>query len=441
MRRSAIRRGGWLAASLLLGLGSPASATWSIVIADSETREVAVGTVTCLTSYDLLAIVPVVVVDRGVAAVQASGDFGGTRRPIIFQHLIDGTSPAEILSILAGVSGHQSRQYGIADTQGRMITFTGGSTIQWAGGVTGSAGTMVYAVQGNILAGGCVVPAIEAAILNTGGDIPSRLMAGMQAARLAGGDGRCSCSPSFPTNCGCPPIMFVKAGHIGGMVVARTGDTDDPVCSASGCADGDYFMRLNVVYQSSGATDPVIQLQTAFDNWRNNHNGRPDAIHSLTHFEPARMPPTGAAQGSLEITLLDWRDEPIDFQVQSLTVTHASDSAGISAIGAVTDHGDGTLSVAISAGTAVGTDRFTVTVDDGIRPVILLPLPELRYAALGDYDDDGDVDIGDFGEVAGCLTAPAGGLPDPDCGVFDFDWDGDVDLIDFRVFQGAFTGG
>ena len=61
-----IERG--LAAALSLVLGASAHATWSIVICDSETKEVAVGTVTCLTSYDLLALVPVVVVDKGAAA-------------------------------------------------------------------------------------------------------------------------------------------------------------------------------------------------------------------------------------------------------------------------------------------------------------------------------------------------------------------------------------
>jgi len=205
--------------------------TWSIVIADSETGEVAVGTVTCLTSFDLLAIVPVVVVEKGAAAVQASGDFDGKRRPIIFKHLGLGTPPEEIMDFLDDISGHQSRQYGIVDTQGRALTFTGVQCLSWAGGVTGSLGAMHYAVQGNILAGDCVVPAIEAALLGTEGDIAGRLMAAMEAARDAGGDGRCSCSPSNPTGCGCPPDSFTKSGHIGGMVVARVGDSDDPACT------------------------------------------------------------------------------------------------------------------------------------------------------------------------------------------------------------------
>ena len=220
-----------------LAIVAPSCGTWSIIICDSETKEVAAGTVTCLTSYDLLAIVPVVVVEKGAAAVQAAADFNGIRRPIIFDQLMLGTPPAQILQMLEPITGHQQRQYGIVDTTGQAVTFTGSQTYAWAGGMIGSSGSMHYAIQGNILAGSCVVDAIEQAVLDTEGDIPAKLMAGMLAARATGGDGRCSCSQSNPTSCGCPVPSFIKSGHIGGMVVARPGDTDDPVCNASGCAD------------------------------------------------------------------------------------------------------------------------------------------------------------------------------------------------------------
>ena len=72
------------AIAVAVGASSRALATWSIVIADCQSREVAVGTVTCLNNLDLLAIVPVVVVGKGAAAVQAAGDFDGIRRPVIF---------------------------------------------------------------------------------------------------------------------------------------------------------------------------------------------------------------------------------------------------------------------------------------------------------------------------------------------------------------------
>ena len=387
-----------LAAALVAStVASTSHGTWSIVIADSETKEVAVGTVTCLTNFDLLALVPVVVVGKGGAAVQAAGDFDGIRRPIIFEHLMLGTSPEEILVLLAAIPGHQSRQYGIADTQARMITFTGSSTFQWAGGVIGTQGTMVYAIQGNILAGACVVPAIEQAVLETDGDIPAKLMAGMQAARLMGGDGRCSCSPNNPTGCGCPPLDFLKSGHIGAMVVARIGDPDDRRCNASGCADGGYFMKFNVPFQAPGKPDPVIQLQNMFDDWRADLVGRPDAVQSVVVFDPEPIPPNGVAMTTMQITLLDWQGKPITQPINALAVSHAPDSAGLSMIGKPVDNGNGTFSVPITAGTSPGVDRFIVQVDDGIgRPVTLAPNPTLEYFALGDIDGNGSVGVADL---------------------------------------------
>jgi hypothetical protein len=429
---------------LVLGAASSAWATWSIVIADSNTKEVAVGTVTCLTNYDLLAIVPVVVVGKGAGACQASGDFDGIRRPVMFQQLQLGTPPDEILALLANITGHQSRQYGIADTQGRMITFTGTQCSQWAGGVVGQQGTMVYAIQGNILAGSCVVPAIEQAILNTQGDIPTKLMAGMQAARQKGGDGRCSCSPTNPTHCGCPPPGFTKSGHIGGMVVARVGDTDDTVCNASGCADGDYFMRLNVPFQPTGAPDPVIQLQGLFDAWRNALIGRPDAIQSIVAFTPHTLPPNGLTTGTMLITLNDWQDQRITVPIQSLTVAHAAGSAGISTIGTPTNNGDGTFSVPLTAGTQTGIDRFSIVANDGVRPVTLAPNPALRYFPLGDLNCDGSISFGDINPFVLALTNPTVyATTYPECTALngDINADGTVNFGDINPFVSLLVGG
>jgi hypothetical protein len=286
---------------------------------------------------------------------------------------------------------------------------------------------MVYAIQGNILAGDCVVAAIEQAVVNTDGDIPARLMAGMEAARAAGGDGRCSCSPSNPTGCGCPPASFTKSGHIGTMVVARVGDSDDPSCNASGCADGDYFMSLNVAFQSPGSRDPVVQLQDLFDAWRADLVGRPDAMQSTVAFEPPFIPPNGVSTTTMEIALLDWQGLPVSIPIQSVSVQHAPDSDGLSAIGAVTDTGGGTYSVTLTAGAAPGIDRFVVSVDDGARTTLLAPNPALQYFVLGDLDGDGQVGVVDF---LG-LLALWGPCPDP-C-IADLDGDGVVSVVDFLM--------
>ncbi|MEM7167553.1 MAG: hypothetical protein AAF581_19000, partial [Planctomycetota bacterium] len=64
-----------LAAVAALGVQTPASATWSIVLADTRTGELGVASVTCLAPFDLLALTPVIVVDRGAGVCQSFGDF------------------------------------------------------------------------------------------------------------------------------------------------------------------------------------------------------------------------------------------------------------------------------------------------------------------------------------------------------------------------------
>ncbi len=412
------------AAAALLGLSSQADATWSICMADEQTGEVAVGTVTCLTNLDLLAVVPVVVVGKGSAAVQAAGDLDGIRRPVIFAGLMNGASPQAILDQVANIAGHQSRQYGIVDTNGDTVTFSGANNAQWAGGVTGTVGDIVYAIQGNILAGSCVVPAIEAAVTGTPGDMAEKLMAGMDAARDQGGDGRCSCSPGFPTSCGCPPPSFTKSGHIGGMIVARVGDSDDPVCDANGCADGNYLMRLNVI-AGAGGPDPVDLLQQQFDAWRAGLVGRPDAMQSAVSFDPVIIAPNGVATTTMTITLLDWQGLPITAPISSVTVLHAGDSAGLSSIGAAADQGGGVFDVELTAGTAEGIDRFVVRVNEAARSILLAPNPTFEYFRPGDLDGDGCVDTVDF------LALLALWGPCPGNCLADLDGNGVVDTVDF----------
>lgn len=68
------------------------------------------------------------------------------------------------------------------------------------------------------------------------------------------------------------------------------------------------------------------------------------------------------------------------------------------------------------------------------------PYLEATFDLPGDYDDDADVDVGDFAHWADCMTGPDNGPCDDDCGPFYFDGDTDIDLKDFAAFQSAFTG-
>ena len=215
---------------------STASATWSILIVDTQTGEIAVGSATCVPGINLRASTPVLILGRGAVTAQSAVDTSGANRARIFEGFARGATLGEIFADLAANdNGHDNRQYGFIDATGDALTYSGPQNADWAGGVTGRieagepgpAGDLVYSVQGNILTGEPVVAMAEDAILNTPGDLAEKLMAGMEAAYAFGGDGRCSCSNTDPTGCGAPPVDgFVRTADVGYMLVGRLGDRE-----------------------------------------------------------------------------------------------------------------------------------------------------------------------------------------------------------------------
>lgn len=367
-----------LASLTALSFAIPAFATWSIVMVNTRTKEVAIGSATCLTMFDLQKGASVVVPGLGVGAAQSAVDTTGENRLTIFLGLLRDEDPADILIDLEKQdSSFQFRQYGIVDTQGRAITFTGSQDGQWAGGVTGQIGDVVYAIQGNVLTGEPVVLMAEQAVINTPGSMAEKLMAGMEAARSMGGDGRCSCSPQDPTKCGSPPPDFTKAAHIGYMVASRIGDSIGTCNRQTGCASGDYYMNFNFAFQNSQDPDPVFQLRAAFDQWKLDMVGITDAVESQVSWDKNDIPADGQSKTTLTITLLDINGDPITIPVNTLTITPSPETDGFAVIGDPVDLGNGQYSVEITSRKIEGLAKFEVTVDDGIRPVILMPQPEI----------------------------------------------------------------
>ncbi len=427
----------WLVAMWFLS--SPAWATWSIIIVDGRTKEIAVGSATCLTSFDLQLNLPVVLVDVGAACAQSLVDVNAVNRMIIRDELLSGTDPDQIIAVLAAAGNqHQSRQYGIVDTQWRATTFTGTGAGQYRGGVVGFSGDIYYAIQGNVLTGAPVVSMAEQAVLDTPGDLPTKLMAAMEAARAMGGDGRCSCNIQQPTSCGAPPPSFTKSAHIAFMIVARTGDTDGVCTAGMGCANGDYWMDFNVPFQVTTDPDPVFQLQELFDAFRLDYVGKPDAVHSAVEVHPAAVPGSGTHSAIMTIQLRDWQDNPVTADGWTLSVEHDPKSADLATIGEVTSLGEGAYQVQLQTSGGVGLDKFRVVANDTVRPVVLIPLPELISAAQFDFDMDGDVDAVDYEAVVACIAGPGHPLS-PTCPDGDVDHDLDIDLFDFAEFDRQFT--
>jgi len=349
----------------------PAGATWSIVAADAETQEIVVASATCLTGFDLKRYLPVIVVGKGGGAAQSYVDSTGQRRLIMWNGFLAGLTAQEIVDQLMALPSSALHQHGVAETTvGTSATHTGVSCGAYASGVTGSFGTVHYAIQGNVLTGSPVITLAEQAFVNTPGDLPAKTMAAMEAARSMGGDGRCSCDPQNPTGCGSPPPSFEKSAHVGFLLISRFGDTDDPECTAAGCADGDYFMAFNIAFQQVSDPDPVYQLQALFDNARLDLLGRPDAIASSVSFTEVN-PPGG--EWLLRVELMDWQGALLGHGVQGFTVVHAPESDHVTTIGDIVDLGDGSYEVTLTETGELGVDVFLITADDGIRPVVLPP--------------------------------------------------------------------
>ena len=157
--------------------------TFSIVACDLEEKAWGVAVASKFPAVG--AVVPWARAGVGAVATQsfANTSFG----PRGLEILAGGLSAEETLgSLLENDPDREHRQVGIVDAHGGSATFTGKDCYEWAGGLSGVG----YAIQGNILAGSQVVPAMKKAFLETKGDLPRRLYNALFAGDLAGGDRR-----------------------------------------------------------------------------------------------------------------------------------------------------------------------------------------------------------------------------------------------------------
>src|SRR6185369_11663253 len=143
---------------------------------------------------DLRDIQAVIVPGKGAAMAQAQLDGSRKNQELIARELRAGTAPEQILSLLkASDPSVESRQFGILDTQGRSVGFTGKSNLMTALSESGRAGENIYyQIQGNILASERVVHKASRALERTAPKLSARVMAAMEAADAEGGDRRCT---------------------------------------------------------------------------------------------------------------------------------------------------------------------------------------------------------------------------------------------------------
>ncbi len=371
-----LRRGLLAVVAFCLLLGQ-AFATWSIVVVNRVTGEICVASATCIESFNLRLNLSILAQEAGAGAAQSMVSSVAIRT-LINDLLLQGVPPDEILTAVEAADPlFQSRQFGIVDLYGRAATFTGSADGAFADGVTGQIGDLVYAIQGNVLTGSPVITAAESALRNTPGDLGQKVMAAMEAAQSMGGDGRCSCDPNNPTNCGSPPPNFTKSAHVGFFLIARPGDA--PFCNAWGCGQGDLYLVINKAGLAASDPDPVFEIRSKFDQWRLDLNDRPDAVHSTVFAYQNTVAAGSTTPVSFVLDLADVDGDPILHGGATISLQHDPNSAGLATLQQVTDHQDGTYTVEVLPGASAGLDLLRFIVDDGIRPVTLWPPTPLLH--------------------------------------------------------------
>ena len=266
-----------LALVFIFAFHSTAFATWSIIALDRSTGQVIIASATCVPqagfpgrpSRDLMDIQAVIVPGVGVAACQAGVDNTRANQMLVYQELLKGTDPVEILEMLHRDERIQSRQFGIIDMQGRSIGFSGENNRFAALHVSGRVGEDIfYQVQGNILFSERVMYDAALAFTKVHGTLADRVMAAMKAADDAGGDSRCTCEREPKPIAACDG----KTAHVAYIAIADRDDT-----RGTSHNDGDYYAYISVTDENILPTEnanPVKTLRMRYDAWKNDGSPR-----------------------------------------------------------------------------------------------------------------------------------------------------------------------
>ncbi len=218
--------------------------TFSIVACDLEEQTWGVAVASKFPAVG--AVVPWAQASVGAVATQsfANTSFG----PRGLALMGTGLSAQETLDrLLEDDKDRDLRQVGLVDAKGGSATFTGSGCFPWAGGIAGSG----YAIQGNILAGSKVVPAMEKAFLKTNRNLPTRLHAALLAGDRAGGDKRGRQSAA---------IYVVKpkggyGGYLDRWLDYRVDDHEDPVPRLG------ELLEMHELYFGKSTEDERVKLK------------------------------------------------------------------------------------------------------------------------------------------------------------------------------------
>jgi uncharacterized Ntn-hydrolase superfamily protein len=174
--------------------------TFSIVAADSATRETASAGASCVdlfsAGYTDATFLGDLLPDTGAINTQAS--YLATNQNNARARMRAGDTPAQIIDWLIAhdATGNPTiRQYGIVGFTGSDVSaagYTGTNCPDYKNNIKGSINGIYYSIQGNILLGQKVLDSMEAQFRRAHGDLACRLMAALQGAKMIGADTRCT---------------------------------------------------------------------------------------------------------------------------------------------------------------------------------------------------------------------------------------------------------
>jgi len=283
MKRAVLKRV-LLAFAFVFVFQSTALATWSIIALDRSTGQVIIASATCVRqggfprrpARDLMEIQAVIVPGIGIAACQAGVDNTRANQMLVYEELLKGTDPEEILRMLSSDPRFQSRQFGIIDMEGRSVGFSGENNNFAALHVSGRVGQDIfYQVQGNILFSERVMYDAALAFSKANGTLADRVMAAMEAADDAGGDKRCTCESEPRVEAACDG----KTSHVAYIAIANADDA-----RGESHNDGDYYAYISVTNENIEPTEnanPVKTLRMRYDAWKNAGSPRRPPAPSL----------------------------------------------------------------------------------------------------------------------------------------------------------------
>jgi uncharacterized Ntn-hydrolase superfamily protein len=154
--------------------------TFSILARDPTTGDLGIAVSSCILAVG--RAVPSARPGVGLVAVQARSRRGLGHT--LLAGLAAGSSPAELVRGAAHAAEDAERQIAVLDAAGAVAADTGSGSFPVCGHLVGDG----MSVQGNMLAGPDVLPAMVEAYASARGDLPDRLLTALAAGQDAGGD-------------------------------------------------------------------------------------------------------------------------------------------------------------------------------------------------------------------------------------------------------------